>query len=132
MSMDGYTEEQLNLLGEADRILDAWETINADALMEERIKRVWEHADDHWKECVAHACEIAADRRRYVTSEEVWNVLKVVYPDASTHEHRAMGPAMRRARAGGLWLPTNFCRKIHYPGENSSPGNARVWRSLLA
>jgi hypothetical protein len=102
------------LLGEANK---------ADAM-----QRVWDHANDHWKQLAYEAVQQLARTRQWFTTDDVWQVLAT--SDAATHEHRAMGAVMRRAAKAGLIAKTDRVLPTTRPCANCRP--VAIWHSALA
>ena len=96
---------------------------------DDAIARVDQAADPYWKQCAALALEYVAQRRDLFTTDAIWHVLAHYYPDASTHEPRAMGAVMLGAKRAGLIESTDrFVPSLR--GVNHRQPT-RVWRSLI-
>lgn len=63
------------------------------------------NADDYWKNCVEETirriCRELGFSGRFST-DLVWKYLEEDFPNAATHERKAMGPAMSAAAKQGL------------------------------
>lgn len=71
---------------------------------DEGVARAEAHADAEWFELakrVVYAMSVASTRE--FTADDVWEVMELRYPDATTHEPRAMGAVMRHAARAG-WV----------------------------
>jgi len=102
------------LLGQANK---------ADAM-----QRVWNHANDHWKQLAYEAVRQLARSRQWFTTDDVWHLLAA--NEAATHEHRAMGPVMLRAAKAGLIAKTDRVLPTARPSANRRP--VAIWHSTMA
>lgn len=93
-------------------------------LREEAIKQVEENADALWVLQAESVVEFLAERRRYFTTDDVWDLLI-----ESPREPRAMGAVMRRAQADGLITPTDKWQMTRRASSHSRP--IRIWKSEL-
>lgn len=96
----------------------------AEAAKQEAIQRVGNHANEAWMEDAAWAIHIAAASRPSFTTAEVWPLIR-----EQTHDHRAMGAAMRIAQREGYIEPTLEWKQSDSTVNHRRP--QRVWRSLI-
>lgn len=90
------------------------------------IQRSDEHADEAWKQEALEAVRRAAEANETLIVDAVWPYLNE--GACATHDYRAMGPVMIRARREGYIAPTGDFRKSHLRNH----GTPRpVWRSLI-
>lgn len=73
------------------------------ALWDKHIDQVEQNANREWMDAAIAAVRRVCDRQRLFTTDAVWDELGETY---QTHEHRAMGAVMRRAKADGWCVPT--------------------------
>lgn len=99
-----------------------------DQLRDEAVERVDLAASEEWKAAAWDAVKSVSGRLAYFTTDDVWEALRE--SAVSTHENRAMGAVMTRARKAGLIFPTDEWRKSNRPECHSNP--KRVWRRTLA
>lgn len=97
-----------------------------DRRKEDGIQRAEDHAVPDWNVEVDGAVLRVARRLELFTSDDVWAEL-VATTEASTHEPRAMGPAMRRAATAGWCMPTGEFSLSKRPERHRAP--LRVWAS---
>jgi hypothetical protein len=100
-----------------------------DAKRDEAIARAEEHADQNWMVWAAQATYICARQYTQFTVDDVWQTLEDIWPDSDTHEHRAMGPVMRRAQREGWIKATAKWQDSKRKSRNRGP--VRVWLSNL-
>lgn len=93
------------------------------ALWDGQIQQAATNAADGWCDAALVAVRHAAARHRRFTTDEVWAELM-----HDTHEHRALGAVMRRARSLGLCEPTGEYRSSTREIAHGRP--VRVWRAL--
>lgn len=84
-------------------------------------------ADDKWKKAADYAVVQLALRKSEITADDVWDVLDGL--DVETHEHKAMGPVMRRAAKDGIIERTDRTIKTRRPQRHK--GDVRVWKSRI-
>lgn len=83
------------------------------------------HADERWFAQALAVVRVLALRGEPFTTDDVWARLERM--ETSTHEPRAMGAVMRRAKAAGLCRPTDDYRPSVRPEHHRGP--VRVWVS---
>jgi len=93
------------------------------ALWDQQIEQAASNAADGWCDAALHAVRRVAARQHTFTTDEVWSELQ-----HDTHEHRALGAVMRRARSLGLCEPSGEYRTSVREVAHGRP--VRVWRSL--
>jgi hypothetical protein len=81
-----------------------------------------------WLRAVEDAIHYVATQQRELTTDDVWERLSQGAP-VTTREHRAMGPAMKAARAKGWIEITNSYIKTERKSRNRAP--IQVWRSRI-
>lgn len=96
---------------------------------DEAIERVDDNADKEFKESADSCLRIWALMNPYLTANDVRDEMRKLYPEACTHDDRAMGPVMKRARARGLIEPTDRVENSGRRRNHHRP--LRVWRSLV-
>lgn len=90
------------------------------------MKQAEDNADDTWKFLADVCVKEVAQRQRFLTSDDVWRLLKD-FP--GTHEPRALGPVMTRAKRLGIIEATSEFRNSERVATHASP--KRVWHSLI-
>ena len=96
---------------------------------EAAIRRVDRHADPHWVQCWAESTIWVARRKPFFNTSDIWRRLRTAHPNASTHEHRAVGPRMRAAQKRGICAKTqDFALSGRRSNHNS---DIRTWVSLI-
>jgi hypothetical protein len=96
---------------------------------DEAIERVDQHADPDWKEAALAAVRSVAERAAEFTADDVWEELVTNWPDAQTHDPRALGPVIRRAVKAGWIEHTGEFRRSKRPESHGCPKS--VYRSLV-
>jgi hypothetical protein len=96
---------------------------------DEAIDRAGRHADADWMLTVANAILRVAQATREFTTDAIWSYLDRYHPQATTHDRRAMGAALRAARADGIIDPTGRYAISTRPVCHRNP--KRVWTSLI-
>ena len=114
------------LITEAMRASEA-SRASASDLRDEALKRVEEHADAHWKEAALDAVQEAATRFPTFIVDDVW---PLIAPDARTHEGRAIGAVMLKAKKLCWIEPTDEFRLSATAAHHANP--RRVWRSKIS
>lgn len=94
---------------------------------DDAIVRVATNADDAWWSAAMLAFARVATEHGLFTTDEVWAALDGAGVD--THEPRAMGAIVKRARAAGWIEPTGGYRESDRPGCHRRP--CALWRSLV-
>lgn len=96
---------------------------------EEAIARADEHADPDWKEIAYRAIVWLARVYSEFTTDDVWDAMVRWYPQATTHEPRALGAIMRKAARNGVIEKTDRVRESIRPVCHRNP--KAVWRSRV-
>ena len=91
-------------------------------LADEAIARAEAHANEEWSETFYKTICLFADEGLWFTSAEVCAAMP---DDVSTHEPRAIGAVLRRAKRNGLIATTD-----HYRQTGSHGRPQRVWRPV--
>jgi hypothetical protein len=94
------------------------------ALWDNQINAVAENATPGWCDAAYAAVVRVASRRTLFTTDEVWQELF----GPVTHDHRAMGAVMRRAKTNKICVPTGQYQTSTREVAHGRP--VRVWRSL--
>lgn len=86
-------------------------------------------ADEYWKEAqeivVLDICKDLGFAGKF-TTDLVWKYLEDLFPEATTHEKRAMGPAMARMARKKLICATDEWRESEREECHARP--VRVWK----
>lgn len=85
------------------------------------------NADTAWFDAALRSVSWLAMTQEHFTTDDVWAVL--VDRDEATHEPRALGAVMQRARKLGYCVPTDRYQNSARPDCHSRP--VRVWESSL-
>lgn len=72
------------------------------AVTEEAIQRVEDHAAPTWLEEAYNAGVGLARIRSDFSSDDIWQWMEDYYPDVTTHEPRAMGAVIRSLKRNGI------------------------------
>jgi hypothetical protein len=109
------------------------------ALWDNKIESVGQNADPRWMNAAYAAVTRVAGRQQQFTTDEVWQELHNmsvaswavfgVWSKPETHDHRAMGAVMRKAKKIGVCEPSGNYRTSTRDVCHGRP--VRVWRSLL-
>lgn len=94
----------------------------------EAMDRVERHARPDWKTEVHHAIQRVAASQPFLTTDDVWFELSK-QSAVTTHENRAIGPAMTGGKRAGFMEPTDRHTTCKRPCRHG--GTVRVWRSLI-
>lgn len=108
--------------------MDVKDKAEGDARKQDGMARAAKGASHVWLMAVESAIHYVATQQRELTTDDVWERLAQGTPVA-TREHRAMGPAMKAARAKGWIEVTNSYVKTERPSRNRAP--IQVWRSRI-
>lgn len=100
----------------------------ASQALDEALKRVDANADDEWKSIALRAVGWLAMTQERFTTDDVWAVL--IDRKEATHEPRALGPIMLRARKLGYIIGTPDYVLSERPECHRNP--KKVWLSLLS
>lgn len=93
------------------------------------MNRAERNADPHWKRCMLESGVQVAYRKQYFFTDDIVKWCEERHPNASTHEHRAIGPIMRTlahaevCQATDDWVPSSQAQNHSRP--------MRVWWSLV-
>ena len=90
------------------------------------VASVEDNANEGWKNAALRAICITASRKEKFITSDVW---PNVDPEHKTHEARAMGPMMVRAKKNGWIEATDDFKLATMASRHRAP--QRVWRSLL-
>lgn len=97
---------------------------------DEAIDRVERNANADWAEAAYLACRIVAEQNDHFTTDNVWGVMELFFPQYATHERRAMGAVMRRLVRENIIRSTSHYTKSSRPECHARP--LAVWESLVA
>ncbi len=115
------------MIDERDEQPNLFDALLGKSLADAAIERVDEHANEEWKSAALDAVSLCASAYSLFTTDQVYEVL--VRYDVETHERRAMGAIMRRAKTAGWIAPTDDYWPTARPEAHRNP--KRVWRSLI-
>ena len=88
--------------------------------------QVERNAHERWKEAAIEAIRITATINDSFIVDAVWPHIE---EGVMTHENRAIGPMMARAKKLGWIEPTTEFRLSIVPSHHATP--RRVWKSLI-
>jgi hypothetical protein len=91
--------------------------------------RAERHADPYWWRCMMECGKIVAEQKPYFTSDDIEFARRERFPDAATHEHRAVGPLMKQLAKLEYCEPTKEWVESRQEVNHSRP--MRMWLSLL-
>jgi hypothetical protein len=97
---------------------------DAEEARDEAIARVEAHAPEGWVQRARDTVTLVAGTQFDFTTDEVWQELF----GPVTHDHRAMGAVMRRAKTNKVCVPTGQYQTSTREVAHGRP--VRVWRSL--
>lgn len=100
---------------------------DAEAGKADGMQRAERHASPDWQQAASLVLLAAARARPFISANDLWDGIEAL--GIHTHENRASGPAMTRARENGWIAPTDRWIKSNRPSRHS--GDVRLWRSLL-
>jgi hypothetical protein len=86
----------------------------------EAMARVETNAKEEWKDAACRAVAHLCKDRDYITSEDVWRVLKS-WQIPPPREPRAMGPVLTKMVARKVIEPTGNYRQSSLPQQNARP-----------
>lgn len=89
------------------------------AVTDQAVKRVGNHVDPAWMDKAMEALSMCASRREF-TADDVWSLLNL-WRVPEPREPRAMGAAMRQAKALGLIRPTGRYRQSQRIERHTGP-----------
>ena len=93
------------------------------------IKQADENADEQWRADATHALLLTCHEQPQFTVDDVWITLAREYPEAKTHENRAMGAVMRRGRKMSWTKGTGQYIKSARSGCHMNP--RQIWASMI-
>ena len=100
-----------------------------DALRDEAIDRVEQHAAPEFLDVAYTAVRRLAATRATFTTDDVWRLIEEADPAPATHEPRAMGAVMRFAKRDGYVVPLDEWTLSTRPECHRRP--VRVWASRI-
>jgi hypothetical protein len=98
-------------------------------LRDAAIDRVEENANEQWHTEAMEGVRWLAQQSTLFTTDDVWEHLATVVPEAKTHDNRAMGAVMRKAQKLGWISATDRYWQSKRPMAHARP--IRVWKSAL-
>jgi hypothetical protein len=96
---------------------------------DEAIDRAERNADEEWKSMALECVLILAGIKQTFTTDDVWQLLSTRYPEAATHEPRALGAIMRQVARKNIIAPTKEYAQSSRKECHARP--LRVWLSVL-
>lgn len=100
--------------------------LDAIAARDEALDRVDRNADERWKTYAYDVVRYLCDTQRTFSTDDVWDILDDA--DVTTHEPRALGAVVQRAKRDGLCRPTGNYVQSTRPECHARP--VAVWESL--
>jgi hypothetical protein len=91
--------------------------------------RAERNADQHWWACMLESGREVALRKQYFSTDDIVAYCREHHPNATTHEHRAMGPLMRELARMEVCVQTQDWAPSSQGQNHSRP--LRVWWSLI-
>jgi hypothetical protein len=91
--------------------------------------RAERHADPHWWQCMLECGKIVAERKPYFNTDDIVQLRQRLHPNATTHEHRAIGPLMAALARLGYCERTDDWVESQQSSCHSRP--MRVWFSMI-
>ncbi len=91
------------------------------------MSRAKANASRDWQATAMAVLQAAAKARPYISANDLWDGVDAL--GVFTHENRASGPAMTKAKENGWIAPTDRWIKSSRPTRHH--GDVRLWRSLL-
>lgn len=91
------------------------------------MERVEQAASPDWQRTAQKVLQAAAKARPFISANDLWDGIEAL--GVSTHDNRASGPAMNKAKENGWITPTDRWIKSSRPTRHL--GDVRLWRSLL-
>lgn len=95
----------------------------------EAMAKVDAAADDYWKEAAMESIRSLCDEIDFAgvfTTDDVWDKLEKDWPEAKTHEPKALGPVMARAAKLGYIRKTD--QTLDSKREECHARPVRVWK----
>ncbi len=93
------------------------------------MERARRHADPHWWQCILECGRLVAEQKPYFITDDIVALNRTRHPNATTHEHRAIGPAMHQLVKLGYCVPTDDWVESRQRSNHARP--MRVWWSLI-
>ena len=93
---------------------------------DDALERVESNAHKEWLSCANAAVRHLAGYSVSFTADDVRHQMEVHYPNVTTHEPRAMGAVMNRAKRAGIIVPTDVFIASDRPERHRGP--IRVWK----
>lgn len=87
------------------------------------------NAETAYKEAVVAIIRTLCGRQEYITSDDVAEGMRDIFPLLTTHDKRVVGPMFRRAQRLGYCKPTMQFISTKQPKQHASP--MRVWQSCI-
>ena len=92
----------------------------------DRAKR---HSDPEWYRCMLICAQEVARNRPFFTTDEVVKLKVYLFPNATTHEQRAIGPLMKDVAKLGYCVRTGDWHESSQAQNHRRP--QRMWSSLI-
>lgn len=96
---------------------------------DEALDRVERAANEEWAAVALRATEWISGMHNEFTTDSVWAAIEEYYPNVHTHEPRAMGPIMMKAKKHKWCEPTD--RTVLSDRKQNHRRPIRVWRSMI-
>jgi hypothetical protein len=93
------------------------------------MRQVDANADLDWKEAAMQSVAVICKELgfgAYFTSDEVWAKIESDFPNATTHERKALGPIMAKAARSGLIRKTGQYRESRREACHARP--VALWK----
>lgn len=99
--------------------------------MQQSIERAHKNADEKWKNTFTETIHIIAKRQATFTSDDLVAYMRLHHPEIKTHDNRAAGALMIKAKGEGWCEPTeqkilSVRKELHHPANKIT-----VWKSLI-
>lgn len=99
--------------------------------MQQSIERGHKNADEKWKNTFTAAIHTMAKKKQTFTSDDLVAYMRLYHPEIKTHDNRAAGALMIKAKGEGWCEPTeekilSVRKELHYPANRIT-----VWKSLI-
>lgn len=106
---------------------DLFSLAAARASRDAAIEQVEENADDRWKRVALETVRQVAQEKDFFVSDDIQKKLKLL--PVATHENRALGAVMMKARKLG-WIESTG-RYVQSAQKQCHANTVTLWRSLL-
>jgi hypothetical protein len=93
----------------------------------EGMARASQAMNPDWQHAALQVLQAAARARPFISANDLWDGIETL--GVFTHENRASGPVMTKAKENGWIAPTDRWIKSSRPSRHQ--GDVRLWRSLL-